>query len=61
MLFRAEEIAEFVRQIDAALDRGKNLETACAERGVGEQTYYRWRIKLKQSPAPLSAAARDLP
>ncbi len=34
-----------LRQADVALGKGLRVPEVCKERGISEQTYYRWRQK----------------
>ena len=39
----AEQVVVKLRQADVALGKGLRVPEVCKERGISEQTYYRWR------------------
>ena len=41
--FRAEEIVMKLREIELAMNKGMDVQQACREAGISEQSYYRWR------------------
>ena len=41
--FKAEEIAMKLREIELAMNKGMDVQQACREAGISEQSYYRWR------------------
>ena len=44
-----EQIAKILREFQADLDSGLNLNQACRKAGIGPTTYYRWKA-LQESP-----------
>ena len=52
--FKAEEIVMKLREIELAMNKGMDVQQACREAGISEQSYYRWRkeyggMKLDQA------------
>jgi putative transposase len=47
---RPDQIAAIVRQIQADLQAGLNVNQACRKGGIGLTTYYRWKA-LQENPA----------
>jgi transposase-like protein len=45
MVFSADDMTSIVERIEAAQGRGKSLEAACADWGISESTFFRWRLK----------------
>lgn len=45
MVFSADDITAIVEGIEAAQSRGKSTEAACADWGISESTFFRWRLK----------------
>jgi putative transposase len=43
------QIANLLRQIDAAIASGKTKSAACNEAGITVQTFYRWRKEFSDS------------
>jgi len=41
--FKAEEIVMKLREIELAMNKGMDVQQACREAGISEQSYYRWR------------------
>ena len=41
--FTMEQIIGLLREMDVKVSQGKNVAQICRERGISEQTYYRWR------------------
>ena len=41
--FKAEEIVMKLREIELAMNKGIDVQQACREAGISEQSYYRWR------------------
>ena len=41
--FKAEEIVMKLREIELAMKKGMDVQQACREAGISEQSYYRWR------------------
>jgi putative transposase len=46
---RLEQIASILRQIQADLEAGLNINQACRKGGIGLTTYYRWKT-LQENP-----------
>jgi putative transposase len=46
---RPDQIAASLREIQADLDAGLNINQACRKAGVGPTTYYRWKA-LQENP-----------
>ena len=44
-----DRIASILRDIQADLDAGLNINHACRKAGVSESTYYRWKA-LQENP-----------
>jgi hypothetical protein len=44
-----EQIAKTLREFQADLDAGLNINQACRKAGIGTTTYYRW-IALHENP-----------
>ena len=40
---RPDQIASILRDFQADLDAGLNLDQACRKAGIGPTTYYRWK------------------
>jgi putative transposase len=47
---RPDQIAAILREIQADLDAGLNIDQACRKAGVGPTTDYRWKA-LQEHPA----------
>jgi hypothetical protein len=45
---RAEQIVGLRRQADVDLGKGMTVPDVCRRLGISQQTYYRWRTKIKQ-------------
>ena len=45
----SEQIAKTVREFQADLDSGLNINQACRKAGIGITTYYRWKA-LQEDP-----------
>jgi putative transposase len=43
----AEQIVAKLRQADVELGKGLRVPEVCKQLGISEQTYYRWRTKLR--------------
>ena len=46
---RPDQIAARLREIQADLDAGLNINQACRKAGIGLSTYYRWKA-LQENP-----------
>ena len=46
---RPDQIASILRQFQADLDAGLNIDQACRKAGIGPTTYYRWKA-LQENP-----------
>jgi putative transposase len=46
---RPDQIAAILRDFQAALDAGLNIDQACRKAGIGPTTYYRWKA-LREDP-----------
>ena len=46
---RPDQIASILRQIQADLQAGLNINQACRKAGIGLTTYYRWKA-LQENP-----------
>jgi Transposase len=44
-----DRIASILRDVQADLDAGLNINHACRKAGVGQSTYYRWKA-LQENP-----------
>jgi putative transposase len=44
-----EQIAKVLRDVQADLDSGLNINQACRKAGIGITTYYRWKA-LQENP-----------
>jgi putative transposase len=44
-----DQIAAILRDVQADLDAGLNINQACRKAGVGQTTYYRWKA-LQENP-----------
>ena len=44
-----EQIAKILREFQADLDSGLNINHACRKAGIGITTYYRWKA-LQENP-----------
>ena len=47
---RPDQIAKILREIQADLDAGLNINQACRKAGIASTTYYRWK-SLQENPA----------
>lgn len=56
----AEQIANLLRQIDAAIASGKSHSAASHECGITVQTYYRWRRECSTSRQDQSRRLKEL-
>jgi len=41
--FKAEEIVMKLREVELAMNKGMDVQQACRQAGISEQSYYRWR------------------
>ena len=41
--FTTEQIICLLREVDVKVSQGKSILHICKERGITDQTYYRWR------------------
>jgi putative transposase len=48
---RPDQIAAILRDFQADLDAGLNIDQACRKAGIGSTTYYRWKARQEN---PLS-------
>jgi transposase-like protein len=55
-----EQIANLLRQIDAAVANGKTNSAACSEGGITVQTYYRWRREYSSPKQDQSRRLKEL-
>ena len=46
-----ERIASILRDIQADLDAGLNIDHACRKAGLGQSTYYRWKALQVDPPS----------
>jgi Transposase len=46
---RPDQIAAILRDFQADLDAGLNINQACRKAGIGPTTYYRWKT-LQEDP-----------
>jgi putative transposase len=46
---RPDQIASILRDFQADLDAGLNINQACRKAGIGPTTYYRWKT-LQENP-----------
>ena len=46
---RPDQIASMLRDFQADLDAGLNIDQACRKAGIGPTTYYRWKA-LQEDP-----------
>ena len=46
---RPDQIAAILRDFQADLDAGLNIDQACRKAGIGPTTYYRWKA-LQEDP-----------
>ena len=46
---RPDQIASILRDFQADLDAGLNIDQACRKAGIGPTTYYRWKA-LQEEP-----------
>jgi putative transposase len=46
-----DQIAKTLRDFQADLDAGLNINQACRKAGIGPTTYYRWKT-LQENPTP---------
>jgi putative transposase len=46
---RPDQIASILRDFQADLDAGLNIDQACRKAGIGPTTYYRWKA-LQEDP-----------
>ena len=44
-----DQIAKILREFQADLDAGLNIDQACRKAGIGPTTYYRWKA-LRENP-----------
>jgi putative transposase len=44
-----DQIAKILREFQADLDAGLNIDQACRKAGIGPTTYYRWKT-LQENP-----------
>ena len=44
-----DQIAKILREFQADLDAGLNIDQACRKAGIGPTTYYRWKA-LQENP-----------
>jgi putative transposase len=49
---RPDQIAAVLRDFQADLDAGLNINQACRKAGIGPSTYYRWKT-LQETPISL--------
>ena len=42
---RPDQIAAILRDFQADLDAGLNIDQACRKAGIGPTTYYRWKAR----------------
>lgn len=49
---RPDQIAKTLREFQADLDAGLNVNQACRKAGISAGTYYRWK-SLQENPASL--------
>lgn len=47
-----ERIAVILREVQADLDSGLNINHACRKAGIGQSTYYRWKSLQQDPPSP---------
>ncbi|SIN87042.1 putative transposase [Singulisphaera sp. GP187] len=47
---RPDQIAKILREVQADLQAGLNINQACRKGGIGLTTYYRWKA-LQENPA----------
>jgi len=52
--FKAEEIVMKLREVELAMNKDMDIQQACRQAGISEQSYYRWRkeyggMKLDQA------------
>ncbi len=45
----SDQIAKILREFQADLDAGLNINQACRKAGIGPTTYYRWKT-LQETP-----------
>ena len=41
--YTVEQIIGLLRELDVKVSQGKSIGQICREKGIAEQTYYRWR------------------
>ena len=41
--FTVEQIISLLREVDVMVSQGKSVGQICREKGITEQTFYRWR------------------
>lgn len=46
-----ERIAAILRDVQADLDAGLNINHACRKAGIGQSTYYRWKALQQEPPS----------
>ena len=46
-----DRIASILRDVQADLDAGLNINHACRKAGVGQSTYYRWKALQQEPPS----------
>ena len=49
---RPDQIAAVLRDFQADLDAGLNINQTCRKAGIGPTTYYRWNALQNQQPSP---------
>ena len=55
---RPDQIAAILRDFQADLDAGLNIDQACRKAGIGPTTYYRWKARQAlgyRTPAQFSS------
>ena len=52
-----EQIVTLLRQVEVAVANGKGTPQACKEAAITEQTYYRWRERIRGPEAGPSETA----
>lgn len=46
-----DQIAKILRDVQADLDAGLNINHACRKAGIGQSTYYRWKALQQEPPS----------
>jgi ACT domain-containing protein len=46
-----DRIASILRDVQADLDAGLNINHACRKAGIGQSTYYRWKTLQQNLPS----------